>query len=81
MLGSLVFRESANKSGEAGFMVLVIEPSLMLSLKRSLHWEFQEAATRASLKTHTPNNLVVFSARLVFQEEIILKQCKAWGCQ
>jgi hypothetical protein len=29
---------------------------------------------RAGLKTYTPNNLLVGSARLVFQEKIVLRQ-------
>jgi hypothetical protein len=64
MPGSLVFRELANESGEAGFMVFIVGLGLMPSPKRSFHWEFQEAAARVSLKTHTPNNLAVFRGKL-----------------
>jgi hypothetical protein len=31
-----------------------------------------------SLETYAPNNLLVISAGLVFQEEVILKQRRAW---
>jgi hypothetical protein len=47
-------------------MVFIVEPSLMPYLKRSFHGKFQEAAMRASLKTHTANNRAVLSAGLVF---------------
>jgi hypothetical protein len=47
-------------------MVLVLELGLMSSPNTSFHWEFKEAPTRVSLKTYAPDNLAVFSARLVF---------------
>jgi hypothetical protein len=70
----LVFKETAYKGGEFGFKVLAVELGLVPPLKRGLHWEVEEAALRASLKTHTPDNLSVSGTRLVFQEEIILEQ-------
>jgi hypothetical protein len=66
MLGSLILSESNDKSGEAGFMVFIVEPGLMSTPKGNFHGKFQEAIVRASLKTHTYNNLAVLSAGLVF---------------
>jgi hypothetical protein len=53
----LKFRESANKRWEAGFMVFVVEPCFVPSLKRSLHRKVKEADTRAGLETHAPITL------------------------
>jgi hypothetical protein len=53
------FRESANKGSEARFMILVVEPRPVPSLKRSFHRKIKEASVRAGLKTHTPNDLTV----------------------
>jgi hypothetical protein len=69
----LKFRESANKRREAGFMVLIVEPCPVPSLKGSLHRKVKEASTRAGLETHTPDNLVVSGTRVVFQEKVILE--------
>jgi hypothetical protein len=68
--------ESSYERREAGFMVLTVEPCSVLSTKGRLHGEFKEAGTRAGLKIHTPNNLAVSGARLIFQEEIISEQRK-----
>jgi hypothetical protein len=72
------FRESANEMGEAGLVVLAIEPRPMPSPKGSIHWEVKEASTRAGLETHTSDNLAVSDARLVFQEKVILEQREIW---
>jgi hypothetical protein len=37
-------------------------------------WKVKETGARASLKTHTSNNLLVSGTRLIFQEEIVLKE-------
>jgi hypothetical protein len=67
------FRESANKRREVGFMVLIVEPCPVPSLKGSLHRKVKEASMRAGLETHAPDNLVVSGTRLVFQEKVILE--------
>jgi hypothetical protein len=54
-------------------MVFIVKLGLMPSPKRRFHWEGKEAAARASLKTHAPDNPSVVSAGLVFQEEVIFK--------
>jgi hypothetical protein len=73
----LVFRESAYKGRQVGFMVLTIEPGHVPSLKRSHHREFKKATSRVSLETHTLNNLSVSGTRLIFQEKIIFEQREA----
>jgi hypothetical protein len=70
----LKFRESACKRREARFVVLIVEPCPMPSPKGSLHWEVKEASVRAGLEAHTPDNLAVSSAWLIFQEKVILEQ-------
>jgi hypothetical protein len=67
--GPLVFRESAYEGRDVGFMVLTIEPAPVPSSKKSLHWEFEKDASRASLETHTPDNLSVSGTRLIFWEK------------
>jgi hypothetical protein len=62
----LKFRESAYKGREAWFMVLIVEPHFVPSLKRGFHGKFKKADTRAGLKTHTPNNLLVSGTCLIF---------------
>jgi hypothetical protein len=62
----LVLGESTYEGGEAGFMVLTIEPSPVPPSKKILHWEVKKAALRASLETHTPDNLSVSGTRLIF---------------
>jgi hypothetical protein len=57
-------------------MVFVIKPGLMPSLERSLHWEIQEAAARASLEAYTASNLPVIGTGLILQEEIAFEQGK-----
>ncbi len=70
----MIFRESAHKSREARFMVLVVKPCPMPSLERSLHRKVKEATQRASLENNASNNLSVIVAWFVFQKEVILKQ-------
>jgi hypothetical protein len=53
----LKFKELAYKGREAWFMILIVEPRYMPSLKRGLHGKLKKADARAGLKTHTPNNL------------------------
>jgi hypothetical protein len=72
----LVFRELVYEGREAGFLVLTIEPGPMISLKRSFHREFKKAASRVSLETHIPDNLLVSGTRLIFQEEVIFNRGK-----
>jgi hypothetical protein len=74
----LVFRESAYKGREVGFMVLTIEPGPMPSSKRSLHWVFKKIASRVSLEIHTLDSLLVSGTRLIFQEKIMFEQRKVW---
>jgi hypothetical protein len=62
----MVFRESAYEGREAVFMVHTIEPGLVPSSKRSLHWEFKKAASRVSLETHIPDNFLVSGTWLIF---------------
>jgi hypothetical protein len=57
-------------------MALIVEPCPKPSPKGSLHWEVKEADARADLETHTSGNLAVSSARLIFQEKVILKKRK-----
>jgi hypothetical protein len=65
----LEFRESAYKGREARFMVLVVEPRPVPSLKKSLHRKIKEAGARTGLKTHTLNNLTVGGTQSIFQEK------------
>jgi hypothetical protein len=76
---SLELGESAYKRKEARFMVLAIKPGPMPSLQRSLQRKVEEASTRASLETYTPNHLLVGCTWLVFQEKIVLEQGKIGG--
>jgi hypothetical protein len=71
--------ESAYERGEAGFVVLIVEPCHVPSLKGSFHWKVREAGMRVGLNTHPSDNLVVSSARLIFHEEVILEQRKVRG--
>jgi hypothetical protein len=70
----LVFRESACEGGEAGFMVLAIEAGSAPSSKRSLHWEFEKATSRAGSETNTSDNILVGGTQLIFQKHVILQQ-------
>jgi hypothetical protein len=54
-------------------MVLTVEPRPVPPLKESLHRKVKEARARVGLKAHVPDNLVVSSTRLVFQEKVILE--------
>jgi hypothetical protein len=71
--GPLKFRESAYERGEAGFVVLTVEPCPVPSPKDGLHWEVKEADVRVGLEAHTPDNLVVSGARLILQEKVVLE--------
>jgi hypothetical protein len=51
-------------------MVLIVELGSMPSPKRALQRKIKEANARAGLESHTPDNLPVGGARLVFQEKI-----------
>jgi hypothetical protein len=62
----LKFRESSYKRREAGFVVLILEPCPMPSLKGSLHRKVKDADARAGLESHAPD---VSGTRLVFQEK------------
>jgi hypothetical protein len=66
---SLKFGELVYKGSQARFMILAIEPGPMPSPKISLQKKVEETSTRAGLKTYTPNNPSVSSARAVFQEK------------
>jgi hypothetical protein len=44
------------------------------TMSRAIH---EDMFSRTGLETHTPNNLLVGDPRLIFQEEVILKQKKA----
>jgi hypothetical protein len=52
-------RESANEGGEPRFMVFTIKPGLVPSLKRSLHWQIQEATTGMRLEAYATNYLII----------------------
>jgi hypothetical protein len=54
-------------------MLFIIEPCPMPSTKRRLHGKIKEASARAGMVTHTPNNLLVSSTRLIFQEKVIFE--------
>jgi hypothetical protein len=69
----LEFGESANKGGEARFMVRAVELCPVPSLKRGFHRKFKKAASMLGWKIHAPNNLSVNGTWLVFQEEVILE--------
>jgi hypothetical protein len=73
---SLELRESANKRRDASFMVLTIEPCPMPSPQGRFHGNVQKASVRAGLKTYAPNDFLVYDARLILQEKIILEQRK-----
>jgi hypothetical protein len=66
----LELRESANKWRGDGFVVLVVEPGSMPSLKRALQRKIKEAGARAGLEAYTTDNHPVGGAHLVFQEKI-----------
>jgi hypothetical protein len=51
-LSSLLLRESADKSQEARFMVLAVEPCLMPSPQGSFQRKVQKAGVRAGLKIY-----------------------------
>jgi hypothetical protein len=70
----LKFRESAYKGRQLWFMVLIVEPRLVPSLKRGLHAILKKADVWVGMETHTPNNLSVSGTRLIFQEKIVLEQ-------
>jgi hypothetical protein len=57
-------------------MVFTIKPGLVPSLERSLHWQIQEAATRAHLEANATNNLSFISTGLILQQEIAFEQEK-----
>jgi hypothetical protein len=69
----LEFRKSAYEGGEAGFMVLTVEPGPVPSSKGSFHWKFKKAAMMAGLEAHAPDDLPVSGTRLIFQEEVIFE--------
>jgi hypothetical protein len=69
----LKFRESVQESGYAGFMVFIVKPSPVPYLERRFHQKVKEATKGTSLKSNTSNNVLVTSAWLVFQEEVVLK--------
>jgi hypothetical protein len=69
--GPLKFRESANERREARFLVLVVEPCHVPSLKGSHHRKVKVASTRMGLETHAPDNLAVSGAWLIFQEKVV----------
>jgi hypothetical protein len=54
-------------------MVFTVKPGFMPSHEGSLHWKIKEVIARVSLDAYTSNNLLVSSARLIFQE-IMLEQ-------
>jgi hypothetical protein len=54
-------------------MVFTVKPGFMPSHEGSLHWKIKEVIARVSLDAYTANNLLVSSARLIFQE-IMLEQ-------
>jgi hypothetical protein len=62
----LKFRESTYEKGEAGFMVLIVEPRHVPSPKGSFQQKVKEASTRIGLETHPSDNLAVSGALLVF---------------
>jgi hypothetical protein len=67
--GTTELRESSNEWREARFMVFTIKLGLVPSLERSLHWQIQEAATRARLEAYIANNLPFISTGLILQQE------------
>jgi hypothetical protein len=71
---SIVFRESADKEWEAGFMVFTVKPWFMSFLERSFHREIKEVTASASLDAYATDNFLVNGARLILQEEIMFEQ-------
>jgi hypothetical protein len=57
-------------------MIPVVEPLLMPTLERCFQGKGEEIMTLASLDTLATNDLALASAKLVFQEEIVLKERK-----
>jgi hypothetical protein len=51
-------------------MVFTTKSRLVPSLERSLHWQIQEAATRACLEAYAANNLPFIDTGLILQQEI-----------
>jgi hypothetical protein len=74
--GSLEVGESANKRGETGFMVLVVEPCAMPSPQGSFQRKVQKAGVRVGLKTYAPNDFSVCGTRLILQEKLVFEQRK-----
>jgi hypothetical protein len=68
---SLELGESAYDGGEAGFVVLTVEPCSMPG--ENFSREDQENQLEASLLAYATYDFLVCSARLVFQEEIVLE--------
>jgi hypothetical protein len=62
----MILRESSNKRKKARFMVLTVKLGFVPSPKRSFHGKVKETATRASLKTHALDDLMVNGAWLLF---------------
>jgi hypothetical protein len=59
-------------------MVLTIEPCPVPSPKRGFQGKIKEASMRASLKTYSPNDLLVGSTWLILQKEIFFEQREVW---
>jgi hypothetical protein len=71
--GSMEHRELAYEGGEAGFMVLVVEPCSVPSSERIFQGKINKTSTGASLQSYAAYDFPVSSARLVSQEEIVLE--------
>jgi hypothetical protein len=73
------FRESSYEGREARFMVLIVEPCSMSSPERILQRKVKKSSMSSSLLAYATYDFVICSARLVFQEEIILSKRKFGG--
>jgi hypothetical protein len=74
ILGPSEFRESTDKGGKAGFVVLVVEPCSMPSSERRFQRKIEKTSRRASLEAYTPYNFPVGGARLVLEEKVFFEQ-------
>jgi hypothetical protein len=72
MLGRQILREPAHKGREFGFMVFTVKPGHVPSPERRFHGEVKKAAAGASLESNDPDNLLVVSAWLIFQEKKLI---------
>jgi hypothetical protein len=75
----LKFRKSADEGGEAGSVVLTIEPCTMPSLETRFQRKIEKTSTRETLKAYAPYDFPIAGAWLVLQEKVIFDQWEVGG--